>query len=149
MVRFHPDPPPQTRLCPMTKQGETFFTRVGCMDGRVQVPTRIFGEQKFHAKYPDTITDPGEVGILAHFLSPEVLDRIKKELVISIEKHHSKGVLVHGHQDCAGNPVDDATQIADIKKNVEIVKGLVQNAVPVIGVFVKREKDEWMAEEVL
>lgn len=134
----------------MTKAEETFFTRVGCMDGRVQVPTRIFGEQKFHAKYPDTITDPGEVGILARNLSQEVLSRIKKELDISLEKHHSKGIVVHGHEDCTGNPVDDLIQIADIKKSVEVIKELVKNKVPVVGVFVKRNRQgEWITEEVV
>lgn len=122
----------------MSDLSETFFTRVGCMDGRVQVPLRIYGQEKFDAEFPDTITDPGSVGLLANNPSEELLSRLKSELSISISKHNSKEILVSGHQECAANPVDDQTHRNEVKKSVKIIKNLIDSKIPVVGVFVKR-----------
>jgi carbonic anhydrase len=130
---------------------ETFFTRIGCMDGRAQTPVHLFGEQKFNAKYPDTITDAGEVKKLADNPSEEYLKELKSKLDISINVHKTKGILVHGHQDCAGNPVDDNRHKEDIKKSVEVIKGMVPSSLPVIGLFVKRsllDPQNWEVEEL-
>ena len=135
----------------MSDFNETFFTRVGCMDGRIQIPLRIYGQQKFGAEYPDTITEAGEVGVLAHNPTPEYIENFKNKLDISINTHHSKGVLVHGHQECAGNPVDDATHKEDVRRSVELVKQLINNRVPVVGVFVNRSASDpklWEVEEL-
>ena len=135
----------------MTDFEETFFTRVGCMDGRIQIPLRVFGQKKFHAQYPDSITDPGTVGMLVSDPPQELLDRLKTELNISLQKHKSKGILVSGHQECAANQVDDSTHKEEIKKSVEIVKDLVGGLVSVIGVFVKRSEQDpkiWEVEEL-
>jgi hypothetical protein len=121
------------------------------MDGRVQIPLRIYGQQKFGAEYPDTITEAGNVGILAHNPTPEFLSNLKAKLDISVNNHHSKGILVHGHQECAGNPVDDITHIEDVNKSVELIKQFIDNKVPVIGVFVKRSAlnpKVWEVEEL-
>ena len=130
---------------------ETFFTRVGCMDGRVQIPLRIYGQKKFGAQYPDTITEAGKVGILAHNPTPEFLQSLKVKLDISINKHNSKGILVHGHGECAGNQVDDNVHREDIRNSVQVIKQMINNKVQVLGVFVKRLADnpkEWIVEEL-
>lgn len=132
----------------MSQAGETFFTVVGCMDGRVQDAMAKFGQSKFGALFPDTITEAGIVGLISNNPSQEFLDGIKFKLLVSIEKHHSKGILVDGHAECAGNPVDDQKHIEDIKKSVEIVMSLINNVVPVFGVFVKRESEHWIAREI-
>lgn len=135
----------------MDKPIETFFTRVGCMDGRVQLPVSSYGKQKFNASYPDSISDAGEVGMLAHDPSPEILKILTHELEVSINNHHSKGIVVHGHSECAGNPVDDQTQKSDILRSVELIKELINNKVPVVGVFIKRSEihpEEWIVEEI-
>lgn len=132
----------------MSQAGESFFTVVGCMDGRVQHVMEVMGQEKFDTDYPDTITEAGIVGIIAHNPSQEFLDDLKFKLLVSVDKHHSKGILVDGHQECAGNPVDDNTHIEDIKKSVEVIKGLIENKVSVTGVFVKRAGAGWEAEEL-
>lgn len=136
----------------MPQIGETFFTTVGCMDGRVQKPIAEFGRKKFNAEYPDTITEAGLVGRLAKGSPDQALvDSIKNKLDISLEKHHSKRIIVHGHQECAGNPVDDERHKEDIKKSVQKIKSLVSSSVPVVGVFVKRslqDPSKWEIEEV-
>lgn len=132
----------------MSRAGETFFTVVGCMDGRVQDVMAKFGQDKFQALFPDTITEAGIVGLIANNPSQEFLDSLKFKLTVSIDKHHSKGILVDGHQECAGNPVDDARHKEDIKKSVEVVRQLIEDKVPVIGVFVVRGDSGWKAEEL-
>lgn len=135
----------------MSQFEETFFTRLGCMDGRIQQTIRLFGQKKFHAEYPDTITGPGEVGLLAQDPSDGILFQLKQELSVSLDNHHSKGIIVHGHQECAGNPVDDKTHIEQIKKSVEVIHNLIHGKVPVVGVFVKRspkDSSEWIVEEI-
>lgn len=135
----------------MSNAGETFFTTVGCMDGRIQAPVAAFGKEKFSAEFPDTITEAGLVGQLFREPNPNLLSAIKTKIAISLEKHHSKGIIVHGHQECAGNPVNDETHKANVRKSVEVVKSLIGPSVPVIGVFVKRsspDSSSWIVEEL-
>ena len=118
---------------------ETFFTSIGCMDGRVQEPIAEYGLQNFDAIYPDTITDAGFVAILANSKTgDEYFESIKKKLLISVEKHKSLGIVVHGHQKCAGNPVDDEEHKKDILKAAEKVREMLdERVVMVIPAFVK------------
>lgn len=118
------------------------------MDGRVQMPLRIYGQKKTGAQYPDTISDPGAAGIMAGNPSEEFLRRLKSELDISLIKHNSKGIIVHGHQDCAGHPVDNETHKKDVVKSVEVIKRLTEHKVPVYGVFVRKENGDWIVEEL-
>jgi hypothetical protein len=76
------------------------------------------------------------------------LDDLKFKLLVSVDMHHSKGILVDGHQGCAGHQVDDKTHIEDIKKSVDVIKGLIDGKVDVVGVFVKRAGEGWAAEEI-
>ncbi|MBI4097487.1 MAG: hypothetical protein HY426_00430 [Candidatus Levybacteria bacterium] len=125
----------------MSGAGETFFTSIGCMDGRVQDPIAEFGRRKFGVRYADTITEAGLVGQLGKDnVDPALVEAIKKKLLISIEKHHSKGVIVHGHQDCAAsNAVDDEKHKEDILKTAEIIKSFVPQGTEVVPVFVVKE----------
>ncbi len=138
-------------LCFMSAVGETFFTAIGCMDGRVQDAVAKFGREKFDVQYADTLTEAGMVGLLGKEanLDPILKDYIKFKLVdVSMGKHHSKGVVVHGHQECAGNPVADDQHMEDIRKSVAFIKFLTQGAIQVVGVWVKRGEHGWEAEEV-
>ncbi len=85
---------------------------------------------------------------IANNPSEEYLDTLKFKLSVSIDKHHSKGILVDGHQECAGNPVEDAKHKEDILRSVEVIKQLSENKVPVIGVFVIRSENQWVVEEL-
>lgn len=133
----------------MSQAGETFFTSVGCMDGRGLRPVRKYGKAKFGVWYVDTVTDAGLVGkVSKEGVDPKFLNELKAKILISLEKHHSKGIIIHGHEDCAGNPVDEETHKNDILKSVEIIKSLTNTSVPVIGAYVKRQNDDWVIEEV-
>jgi len=133
----------------MSQIGETFFTSVGCMDGRVQEAVAEFGRKKFGVLYGDTITEAGLVGLLANDeVDQNLLESLKNKINISLEKHHSKGIVVHGHQECAGNPVDDQKHKEDIIKSVEVLKTFVSSSIPVVGVYVKRSEQTWIVEEI-
>lgn len=135
----------------MSRQNETFFTSIGCMDGRVQEPILKLGQKKFGVQYADAITEAGLVGLLAKKTKKSLLNSIKKKILISIEKHHSKHVVVSGHQDCAGNPVDDEKHKDDIRKSVKVIQSLIKSPVSVTGVFVKRFSNDptiWEVEEL-
>ncbi|MBI2613221.1 MAG: hypothetical protein HYW62_00395 [Candidatus Levybacteria bacterium] len=135
----------------MSQIGETFFTTIGCMDGRAQDVVAEFGQKKFGAEFPDTITEAGLVGkLVQENIDQGLIDSIKNKLDISLQKHHSKGIIVHGHQECAGNPVSDEKHKDDIRKSVRVIQSLV-NFSPIVGVFVKRfskNPSKWEIEEV-
>ena len=88
------------------------------------------------------------MGLLAHDPSEALLKSLRHKLDISIDKHHSQGIIVHGHEECAGNPVDEATHKEDVRKSVEVIKEMIDNRVPVYGVFVRRAEPEWAVEEL-
>lgn len=133
----------------MSQSEETFFTSIGCMDGRVQEPILFFGKKKFGVKYADIITEAGLVGISAKpNINQTLLNLLKQKIKISLAKHRSKGIIVHGHQDCAGNPIDDKKHKEDVLKAVKVITSFVPEGIRVIPVFVKRENDEWIVEEL-
>lgn len=131
----------------MSDLNETFFTSIGCMDGRVQSPVANYGKQRYQVLFPDTITEAGLVGILANNPSPEFLESLKKKILISVEKHHSKGIIVHGHQECAGNPVEDNIHKENVINAVKIIS-LMVSGVEVRPVFVVKENNNWIVQEL-
>jgi carbonic anhydrase len=132
----------------MADLGETFFTSVGCMDGRVQAPIAKYGQDKYQVLHPDTVTEAGLVGLLANNPSVELLDSIKKKVLISVEKHHSKGIIVHGHQDCAGNPVEDELHKEQTIEAAKVIRDFVTEDVEVKPVFVIKTENGWEVEEL-
>lgn len=133
----------------MSQAGETFFTSIGCMDGRVQEPVLAFGQKIFGVKYADTITEAGLVGLLAKDnVDKNLLESIRKKILISLEKHHSKGIIIHGHQECAGNPVNDEQHKKDVLKAAKTIGALIQKDTQIIPVFVVRSEHGWTAEKL-
>lgn len=132
----------------MSEASETFFTSIGCMDGRCQEAVWVFGKKKFSAQYPDAITEVGLVGALSRNPSKEFLAQLKAKIDISINKHHSKGIVVYGHQDCAGNPVDDEVHKKDTLKAADVIRSMVSEDISVAPVFIKRENGDWISEKL-
>jgi carbonic anhydrase len=126
---------------------ETFFISIGCMDGRVQKPIAEYGQTKLGAEYPDTITEAGLVGQLAHKPTEELLASVRNKIAISCEKHHSKGIVVHGHQECAGNSVGDGLHRQDVRDAAGIIQPMVSD-LPVIPVFLIHSDSGWEVEEL-
>jgi hypothetical protein len=117
---------------------ERFATLVGCMDGRGQRAAARLARRLTGGNKPDTITEAGIVGLLAvDTVDPALIDGISLKVKdVSVGKHKSKGVLVWGHTECAGNPVDDQKHIQDVYVATQRVKSIVGDSVPVYGAFV-------------
>lgn len=119
--------------------GETFFTSVGCMDGRVQKAVGQYASLLYGAEYPDTITRAGLDGIFSKDdIDPQVYESVKNMIMVSVNMHNSYGIVVHGHEECAGNPVDHEQHRQDIKKSVETIREMVKDSnIDVRGVYVR------------
>lgn len=131
----------------MSQAGETFFTSVGCMDGRSECTVAKWGRRKFGVEYADAITEAGLVGLISNNPEQNLLDSIKKKILISLEKHNSKNIVVSGHEECAGNPVDNEKHKKDVFKTAGIIREMIPS-VRVISVFVKRQNKDWIVEEL-
>ena len=134
----------------MSEQNETFFTSIGCMDGRVQEIVAKFGRERFEAQYPDTITEAGLVGLISTSrLSTSLLNSLKFKIIdVSLGKHQSRGIVVHGHAECAGNPVADELHKEHIAKSVARMSKLAPS-VPIVGIFIRRDskdRTKWVVE---
>ena len=123
----------------MSQVDDTFFTSVGCMDGRVQNAVNSYASLVFGAEYPYTVTKAGLDGLLAQGeLDQNEHDSIEKMIMVSVDKHKSVGIVVHGHEHCAGNPVEEKQHKIDIKKSVLKVKKMLKGKkVEVKGVYIR------------
>jgi len=125
-------------------KNQTFIAAINCIDGRVQKPVIEFAIDKFKVDYVDMITEPGPDKILSENKALDIIESIKKRVLISVEKHNSKIILVVGHHDCAGNAVGEAQHRSQIKEAVKNIKNW-DLAVDVCGVWVD---ENWVCYEV-
>jgi len=116
------------------------------MDGRIQLPGIAFLQEYFNAKYVDTITEAGPIRILAEQKEPRLLQSILQRVKTSVEVHNSEGIAVIGHYDCAGNPVDKATQIRQIEASRKFLKDIYPH-VPVIGLWIDENQQVHLTHE--
>lgn len=106
------------------------------MDGRIQEPLRKFATKRFGVQFVDAVTDRG--GLLRHL--PEIeskgyIENMLTNIKVSRDVHHSKGVVMAGHQKCAGYNIPDEQK----KKEVLEAANLIRRELPeleVIPVFV-------------
>lgn len=122
----------------------TFATAINCIDGRVQSPVADHIKNKYGVDFVDMITVPGADKELCQHGDSAVQESIKKYTGISVNKHNSALIAVCGHHDCAGNPVDRDTHMAEIRDDVELVRSW-GFGVKVIGLWIN---ENWLAEEV-
>jgi hypothetical protein len=105
----------------MVSGNAEFATAINCMDGRTQVSVIEWMKKRCGVDYVDMITEPGVDAILAENKDTQTIERIKAKVNISIQKHHSEFIAVAGHHDCAGNPVDMQTHLAQIRSATRTV----------------------------
>jgi hypothetical protein len=96
------------------------------MDGRIQEPLIEYIKRKAGVDYVDAITEAGPIGLVAEG-DVQKTSAVAERLKVSIVKHGAKHVFVSGHHDCAGNPVDKETQVAQVKKTVDRLRLIVSN----------------------
>ncbi|NQT90144.1 MAG: hypothetical protein HQ558_02715 [Candidatus Omnitrophica bacterium] len=115
-----------------------FATAINCIDGRVQVPVTEFIRGNYGIDYVDMITIPGPDKILSENKESSLIELIKRRMLISIEKHGSRIVVIAGHYDCAANPVEEKEHLDQIKEAVKNIKAW-NFEVDVYGVWVDKD----------
>ena len=115
---------------------KNFGTVLNCIDGRAQVPVLEWMKSHFDLDYIDVITQPGMDKVLSQRRWMEQ-NRIKDNVIISINAHNSNIVAVVGHYDCAANPVSDYEHIRDIAMSVNTIKSW-RLPLMVVGLWVDR-----------
>lgn len=126
------------------KDGETFFTAINCMDGRVQEPALKYLKRRFQVTYVDVVTEPGPCGILSARVRGDVMESIFRRVDISVQAHHSTGIALLGHHDCAGNPFPKEIQVAQVRDAVKFLKSRYPDR-EVVGLWVG---ETWEVEEL-
>ena len=122
-----------------------FCTVINCMDGRVQMPVIRYLQNRFNVDYVDSITEAGPDLILSETKDTIAVKTILDRLEISIEKHHSVGIAIVGHHDCAGNPVPKEDHIKHIQKSVTLLRQQYEN-LEIIGLWVGQD---WEVKEII
>ncbi len=122
----------------------SFYTAINCMDGRVQLPVINYLQNRFNVDHIDSVTEPGPVLYLAEKTDSQQTKSILQRTDISINKHKSTGIAVIAHHDCAGNPVDNNTQIGQLTTAVNFLASHYPN-VEVIGLWVDAN---WLVTEI-
>ena len=113
----------------------SFYTAINCMDGRVQLPVINYLQNRFKADYIDMVTEAGPVLYLAEKTDSKQTQSILHRADISINNHNSIGVAVIAHHDCAGNPVDDQTQMEQLEPAMNFLANYYQE-VKIIGLWI-------------
>lgn len=121
----------------------TFATAINCMDGRTQLPVSSWAKKQFGVDFVDTITEPGPEKILASG-SGALFESIQNRVKISVEKHGSRNIVIVAHVDCAGNPVDKETHLANLRQAADLV-GEWGFDVAIKKLWVN---EKWKAEEI-
>jgi hypothetical protein len=111
------------------------------MDGRIQLPISHWLKENYKVEYVDTITEPG---IDKSFLDPKRIAQIKPKVLISVNAHRSRVIVVSAHYNCLGNPVSKKEHIAEVKKAMSIINSW-SLPVKVLGVWVGKN---WEVEEI-
>ena len=98
-----------------------FATAINCIDGRAQKPVIEYMQKTFGVDYVDMITELGPNKILSENENTSIIELLKKEVAISVEKHNSKIIVVTAHYDCAGNPENENVQKEQLRRALNVV----------------------------
>ena len=123
----------------------TFSTVINCMDGRIQTPVLDYMRERYGHPFVDNITIAGPVRILTEGKRSAVVAAVLERLGVSVKLHGSRTIAVVAHHDCAGNPVDRETQLAQLVPSMEWVRSHYPRC-EVIGLWVN---EDWVVEEVV
>ncbi|MEK7124769.1 MAG: carbonic anhydrase [Patescibacteria group bacterium] len=102
-----------------------FATAFECMDGRVHGASRKWAKRNWLVAHVDIITQKGMVRVLAENSNVPILENIKDMLWTSIKDHGSRRIIIAAHQKCAGNPISDQEQIAQLYQAKETLGAMI------------------------
>jgi hypothetical protein len=92
------------------------------MDGRIQTRTIDQLMTRFGARHIDNITMTGAVKHLSGTVTATG-EGLLESLAVSVRAHGTTQVAIVAHAECAGNPVPDAEQKAQLRNAVISVRG--------------------------
>ncbi|MGH8913847.1 MAG: carbonic anhydrase [Acidimicrobiia bacterium] len=98
----------------------SFAAVIGCMDGRIQTRTLDQVMTRFGARHVDNITSTGAVQHLDGSVTTTG-EGLLGSLAVSIEAHNTSQVAIVAHSECAGNPVPDSQQKAQLRRAAVVV----------------------------
>jgi len=119
-----------------------FGTAINCIDGRVQEPVARWLRDRYHLDYVDVVTEPGPSHAL--LAEPEVAERIRESVLISVQRHGSTVVALVGHHDCAASPASKEKHWEQIRAGLQLVRFWNQ-PVTMVGLWVN---EHWEVEVV-
>ncbi len=121
-----------------------FGTAINCMDGRVQLPVINWMREQYRLDFIDMITEPGADKIVATGTFNQ-LESIKNKVLVSVNAHGSRILVLAGHDDCAGNPVTPEQHKAHLLKAIEKILAWKLPLEKVIAVWINKD---WRIEVV-
>jgi hypothetical protein len=98
-----------------------FGTIVNCIDGRVQEHVSAWTRKQYLLDYTDVVTEPGPDRAITSG-RPEQVQSIRSRIEVSIRAHRSNVIVIAGHEDCAGNPVEKAEHLRQIRAAVNVIR---------------------------
>jgi hypothetical protein len=96
-----------------------FGTAINCRDGRVQLPVINWMKECFKLDCVDMITEPGADKAVGNGWYEKV-EEIKAKVLVSVNAHGSRLLVIAGHDDCAGNPVSPEQHKAQLREAVKV-----------------------------
>ena len=118
------------------------------MDGRIQKPLREFAREKFGVDFVDAITDRG--GLLRHLPGAEnegYVENMLQNIQVSLTAHNSKGIIMAGHQECAGYPIPGDQKRKEVVDAANLLRGKFAG-IEIIPVFVVENEGGWKVENL-
>jgi hypothetical protein len=125
-------------MLPMT----TFASAITCIDGRVLLPLYAWIRDRFAVDAVDVVTEPGVDGAL-----PDRVDDLCRRLAPSLDVHGSVHVVLAGHEDCAGNPVDEPTHREHLDASAALLAEKLGPRVEVLPVYVRLDGTVLLLDE--
>ena len=114
-------------------KGKKFATAIACIDGRFHQQLTDWIVKEYEVDFVDMPTIPGPDKVVSE--DSEYAEALKYGVGISNNGHHSKLLVMTGHEDCAANPVSNDEHKEQIKKSVNNLKNWGFSG-EIIGVFV-------------
>ncbi len=128
------------------KPNETFATCLDCADGRTKEPILAWARKNIGVQWVDLLTRAGMDGSLLSGLHPVIVEDLRNQLGILLDKHQSKHILVSGHCECAGNPVSKEMHRVCIRQVCQMLRSWnLPEGVEVIGLLVN---EAWEVERI-
>jgi carbonic anhydrase len=92
---------------------DSFAVAITCIDGRIQEAIRQRLRDEYGVDHLDVVTVPGADAAIATDESARAF--VRRGVDVSVRAHGSRVVILAGHTDCAGNPVDVSTHVDQVR----------------------------------